>query len=46
VGCASVRVSGMARMETFERAFISNLQMLVLKHQPSVEKNPCAAGVT
>jgi hypothetical protein len=44
-GCASVRASGMARMETLERAFISNLQMSVLKYQPYVERNPCAAAV-
>src|SRR6266404_2530649 len=44
--CASIRASGMARIETFERPFIGNLQMLVLKHQPSVERNHCAAGVT
>jgi uncharacterized heparinase superfamily protein len=44
-GCASVRASGMARMETLERAFISNLQMSVLKYQPHVERNPCAAAV-
>jgi hypothetical protein len=36
----------MARMETFERAFTSNLQMSVLKRQPSVEITPCAARVT
>jgi hypothetical protein len=39
-------LSAMAGMETLARAFISNLQMSVLKHQPSVERNPCAAAIT
>ena len=32
--------------KTFERAFISNLQMSDQKYQPFVERNSCAAGVT
>jgi hypothetical protein len=37
---------GTGGKKTFERAFISNLQMSDQKYQPFVERNSCAAGVT
>ena len=37
---------GTGGKKTFERAFISNLQMSDQKYQPFVERNSCAASIT